>query len=120
MRYPEAVTSVATEPNANAIRDIENMIIYDSLGLSPRRIVHIRHGVEVDELLHRYRPPHAASVSVATLPRFRAPICKNTGPPETAFASLRMWQKAKIKIGAAAWCMIVTELLLKRSDIKTR
>ena len=48
------------------------MIIYDSLGLSPRRIVHIRHGVEFDELLHRYRPPHAASVSVA-LPRFRAP-----------------------------------------------
>ena len=64
---------MATEPNANAIRDIENMIIYDSLGLSPRRIVHIRHGVEFDDLLHRYRPPHAASVSVAALPRFRAP-----------------------------------------------
>ena len=82
---------MATEPNANAIRDIENMIIYDSLGLSPRRIVHIRHGVEFDELLHRYRPPHAAaSVSVAALPRFRAPDHQNTGPPETAFASLRM------------------------------
>ena len=55
------------------------MIIYDSLGLSPRRIVHIRHGVEFDELLHRYRPPHAASVLVAALPRFRPPDLQEHG-----------------------------------------
>ena len=41
--------------------------------------MHIRHGVEFDELLHRYRPPHAASVSVATLPRFRAPNLQEHG-----------------------------------------
>ena len=93
------------------------MIIYDSLGLSPRRIVHIRHGVEFDELLHRYRPPHAASVSVAALPRFRAPNLQEHGTAGNRVRIAPLWQKAKI--GAAAWCMIVTALLLNQSDIKT-